>query len=102
MPHQTRVGSPVAARLWRVLPWHFCVLGPSTPTKPEPILGVILSHDHEPILPRVLEPVFAQDFSPVEVIVVDGASAGGSAAMLRARFPRAKVIELAENAARCR
>lgn len=48
-------------------------------------------------LPGCLDSVAAQDERPAETIVVDNGSSDGSAALVRERYPWARVVELGEN-----
>src|SRR5215217_6113458 len=58
------------------------------------VVVVIVSHNSRGDLERSLPAVGAEDR---QVIVVDNASADGSAAFVRVRFPHVKVLELREN-----
>lgn len=48
-------------------------------------------------LPACLAALAAQDYAPLEIIVVDNASADGSVELLRARHPEIRLLELTEN-----
>ena len=48
-------------------------------------------------LPACLAALAAQDYAPLEIIVVDNASADGSVAYLRAQHPGVRLLEFAEN-----
>jgi N-acetylglucosaminyl-diphospho-decaprenol L-rhamnosyltransferase len=64
------------------------------------VSAVILSYNRRDALAKTLREVFAQRWAQRgEVIVVDNASTDGSADMVRAQFPAAKLIELPENRA---
>lgn len=62
------------------------------------VSAVIVSHDTRDELLRCLASLFAGSFRPLEVLVVDNASADGSPAAVEQGFPQVKVIRLAENA----
>ena len=58
---------------------------------------VILNWNTRDLLRECLRTVFASEGATVRVVVVDNASTDGSAAMVRAEFPQAELIENAEN-----
>jgi GT2 family glycosyltransferase len=65
----------------------------------KPAISVaILNYQRRDVLRQALRAVDAQRLDePWEVIAVDNASTDGSADMVRAEFPRVRVVELAEN-----
>lgn len=58
---------------------------------------VVLTRTRKAMLARGLESVAAQEAKPAELVVVDNASEDDSVAMVRERFPSAKLIENPEN-----
>jgi GT2 family glycosyltransferase len=58
----------------------------------EPVSVIILNWNGEEYIEDCLLSVFAQDYAPLEVIVVDNASSDGSADMVERRFPRAILV----------
>ena len=63
-----------------------------------PLLSVVvLTHNRISLLRRTLRSVLAQDFSALELIVVDNGSEDDTAEMVRQEFPSAQLIELFEN-----
>jgi rhamnopyranosyl-N-acetylglucosaminyl-diphospho-decaprenol beta-1,3/1,4-galactofuranosyltransferase len=61
------------------------------------IAAVVVTHDRRDLLAAALAAIDAQTRRPDTVVVVDNASADGTARMLRERFPRAEVRTLARN-----
>ena len=59
--------------------------------------AVLVTHDRRELLLEALAAVHAQSRPPDAVIVVDNASADGTAAAVRARFPSVRLAELARN-----
>jgi hypothetical protein len=57
----------------------------------------ILSFNRREELRTTLTKVFAQEYAPLEVIVVDNASTDGSAEMVRTEFPEAILVPLEAN-----
>lgn len=69
---------------------------------PAPLVSVIvLSWNSRDFLEGCLSSVLAQSWPSVELIVVDNASTDGSAALVRARFPQANLLENKENLGFC-
>lgn len=63
-----------------------------------PLLSVIvLSYNRRDEMRECLHSVYAQNYRPFEVVVLDNGSADGSVRMLKEEFPSVKLIELAEN-----
>lgn len=62
---------------------------------------VIVSWNRRDRLRAALRSVFAQDYSPLEVIVVDGGSCDASAEMVRCEFPAVSLLALRENVGPC-
>ncbi len=62
------------------------------------VSALIVSHDTRDELLRCLASLFAGTSWPLEVLVVDNASADGSPAAVEQGFPQVKVVRLAENA----
>lgn len=58
---------------------------------------LIVSYHSRPFLDACLTSVLGQTARPCEVIVVDNASADGSAALVRERYPQVRLIENAAN-----
>src|SRR5262249_36524583 len=59
--------------------------------------AVVVTHDRCHLLAAALAAIDAQTRRPDTVVVVDNASADGTARMLRERFPWAQVVTLARN-----
>ncbi len=55
---------------------------------------IVATRERREALKTCLESIYAQDYEPKEVVVVDDASTDGTAAMLQADFPSARVIRL--------
>lgn len=67
-----------------------------------PLLSVIiLSYNRRDELAECLESVFAQDYRPLEVVVVDNGSEDASVEMMKKRFPQVKLVALEENIGAC-
>lgn len=67
-----------------------------------PVVSVIvLSLDRREELAECLHSVYAQDYSPFEVIVLDNGSRDGSVEMVRHDFPFVKLIVLERNVGAC-
>src|SRR5688572_26804803 len=49
------------------------------------------------LLPDCLDTLRAQTYGPLEVVVADGASADGTAALLRDRYPEVRLVQLLSN-----
>ncbi len=64
---------------------------------------IVLNYNGQPYLARCLPSIFAQDYSPFEVIVVDNGSSAedGSVKWLQAHYPQAKIIENGRNLGFC-
>jgi GT2 family glycosyltransferase len=63
-----------------------------------PLVSVIIPNwNGAHLLPSCLEALRRQRYAPFEVLVVDGASADDSVAMMQARFPEVRVLRLPEN-----
>src|SRR5437764_423392 len=76
--------------------------GPATQGGPAPggpsrVAAVVVTHNRRELLLEALAAVHAQSRAPDAVIVVDNASADGTAAAVRARFPSVRLAELARN-----
>lgn len=84
----------LSARPLRVEPWPDAI--PSTP--PASLSIVVLAHNRRDALVATLEALARDEATrDAEVIVVDNASADGSADLVRQRFPRVRVVALAKN-----
>jgi len=59
---------------------------------------IVPCRDSREILPECLQSLVDQTLAPAELIVVDDASKDGSAALVRERFPEARLIELEQSA----
>ena len=66
-------------------------------TKSQQVVAVIVTYNRRELLLESLAAVQAQHRPPAAVIVVDNASADGTAAAVRARFPAVRLAELGEN-----
>lgn len=65
---------------------------------PEPgVQVVIVSYNSRDLISPCLESLLAQDYSNLEITVVDNASADGTAAFVRENFPTVNVIESKKN-----
>jgi rhamnopyranosyl-N-acetylglucosaminyl-diphospho-decaprenol beta-1,3/1,4-galactofuranosyltransferase len=74
------------------------VAGHATPPPPSGrVVAVIVTYNRRELLLESLVAVQAQHRPPDAVIVVDNASADGTAAAVRARFPAVRLAELGEN-----
>jgi GT2 family glycosyltransferase len=62
------------------------------------VIAVVVTHNRRELLLEALAAVCSQSRAPDAVIVVDNASADGTAAAVRARYPAAALAELARNA----
>jgi hypothetical protein len=62
------------------------------------IAVVVVTYNSRADVERCLEAIYAQAADGTEVIVVDNASNDGTAALVRARFPQARVIANTQNA----
>jgi GT2 family glycosyltransferase len=58
---------------------------------------VIVNYDGEALLPDCLAALAAQTLAPEEIVVADNGSRDGSVALLRARHPAVRVLELGHN-----
>jgi N-acetylglucosaminyl-diphospho-decaprenol L-rhamnosyltransferase len=58
---------------------------------------VIVNYNGEGLLPDCLAALAAQTRAPTEIVVADNGSRDGSVALLRARHPEARVLELGRN-----
>jgi len=58
---------------------------------------VVLTHNREALLRRLLVSAYAQEYDDFEVVVVDNASEDGTQAMMREEFPEVHFIHLDEN-----
>jgi len=68
----------------------------------KPLVSIVIANwNGEGHLEECLGSISAQDYSPVETIVVDNASDDGSVDLVRARFPGVKVIENGVNRGFC-
>jgi len=65
--------------------------------EPPRVIAVVVTYNRRELLLEALAAVQAQSRAPDAVIVVDNASADGSAAAVRARFPSARLAELPRN-----
>lgn len=66
---------------------------PSGPPEPIPELSVVIAARNEAAdLPHTLDDLLAQDCVPGEIVVVDGGSTDGTAAVIDARSPRVRRI----------
>jgi GT2 family glycosyltransferase len=64
----------------------------------KPLVSVVIPNwNGIAYLPECLESLGAQSYSPTEVIVADNASTDGSQALLRSRFPFARIVQLETN-----
>jgi GT2 family glycosyltransferase len=67
-----------------------------------PLVSVIvLSYNRAEEMRECLASVFAQDYGPMEVVVLDNGSTDDSVEMTRREFPSAKIVELDENVGAC-
>ena len=64
---------------------------------PPRVIAVVVTFNRRELLLEALAAVHAQSRPPDAVIVVDNASADGTAAAVRARFPSVRLAELARN-----
>jgi glycosyltransferase involved in cell wall biosynthesis len=73
---------------------------------PGPLVTVIaLCYNHERFVARALQSLFAQDYQPLEIIVVDDASTDSSVDIIRktiAVHPHVRLIELRQNVGNCK
>lgn len=58
---------------------------------------VVLTHNRSALLRRTLDSVLAQGFEPLQIVVVDNASADETSAMVPAEYPAVDFIRLEEN-----
>jgi GT2 family glycosyltransferase len=58
---------------------------------------VIVNYEGEPLLPDCLAALAAQTRAPAEIVVADNGSRDGSVALLQARYPGVRVLELGRN-----
>ncbi len=58
---------------------------------------VIVNYDGEALLPDCLAALAAQTRAPAEIVVADNGSRDGSIALLRARHPHVRILELGRN-----
>jgi rhamnopyranosyl-N-acetylglucosaminyl-diphospho-decaprenol beta-1,3/1,4-galactofuranosyltransferase len=68
----------------------------SEPASPR-VTAVVVTYNRRELLLEALAAVHAQSHAPDAVIVVDNASADGTAAAVRARYPGARLAELKHN-----
>ena len=61
------------------------------------VSAIVLAYNGRPFLADCLRSVLAQDYPNLEVIVVDNASADGSAELVAAQFPQVKLIRNRRN-----
>ncbi len=61
------------------------------------VTAVVVTYNRQQLLLEALAAVYAQSRPPDDVIVVNNASADGTAAAVRAQFPAAQLAELARN-----
>lgn len=67
---------------------------PAKGTMALPELSVVIAARNEvEDLPRTLDDLLAKDAPPSEIVVVDGGSTDGSAAVIEARAPRVRRLE---------
>jgi GT2 family glycosyltransferase len=66
-------------------------------TRPGLVSVVIVNYNRCDDLREALQSIYRQDYSPVEIIVVDNDSRDGSRQMLASKFPDVAVIALTEN-----
>ncbi|MGH9318292.1 MAG: glycosyltransferase family 2 protein [Vicinamibacteria bacterium] len=57
----------------------------------------ILNYQRKETLRRAIEQALAQDYSPLEVLVVDNASTDGSDSMVEKEFPSVRLVRLPQN-----
>ncbi len=63
----------------------------------EPVWAVVVTHNRKELLIQCLEALLAQTRSADTVLVVDNASTDGTAALVRERFPRVRLLPLPVN-----
>ena len=69
-----------------------------TASGPPPLLSVVIPNwNGARFLPTCLDALAAQTYPNIEVIVADNASSDGSQALLRARYPGVRLVELPAN-----
>jgi GT2 family glycosyltransferase len=66
-----------------------------------PVAVVVVSWNSAGFLQGCLDSVLGLEPAPAEILVVDNGSVDGSAALVRRRFPRIRMLELAENIGFC-
>lgn len=67
-----------------------------------PVAVVIVTWNSAPFVPGCLESLRTLTRTPDQIVVVDNASADGTAALVRERFPEAGLVELPDNLGFCR
>jgi rhamnopyranosyl-N-acetylglucosaminyl-diphospho-decaprenol beta-1,3/1,4-galactofuranosyltransferase len=70
---------------------------PAAAAGPPRVTAVVVTYNRQELLLEALAAVYAQSRPPDAVIVVDNASADGTAAAVRAQFPSAQLAGLARN-----
>ena len=66
-------------------------------SEPLRVIAVIVTYNRRDLLLEALGAVHGQDRAPDSVVVVDNASADGTAAAVRASFPAVHLDELGDN-----
>lgn len=61
------------------------------------VTAIVVNYNGETLLGSCLDSLFSQTVPPLEIIVVDNASADESLQVVRRRYPRAKLLALPEN-----
>ena len=68
------------------------------PLSAHPLLSVVVpSYNQGAFIRQTIESCLAQDYRPIEVVVVDGASTDGTVEFLRQEFPSVRVRSLHTN-----
>src|SRR6516162_5188147 len=72
---------------------------PSSPPAPQPprVIAVVVTYNRRDLLLEALAAVHAQTRAPDAVIVVDNASADGTAEAVRTKFPAVHLAQLTRN-----